>query len=72
MKDPTTYAKQIIEVVAHDPTVDVHDPVSMENAAIDLAEELCLYSETEKEIKRRLSTAAFVEDSSTRQLQRLL
>lgn len=64
-KDPAERAKDIIGVVVNDPNVDQNDPDEIENAALELASDMCLYKPTEEKIRELASSATFKKSGNT-------
>lgn len=66
MKDPEKRAKDIIGVVVDDPDVSQDDEEEIIQAALELADDLCLYKETEEEIKDLAPASVFKTGSEAK------
>lgn len=72
MKDAKTRSKEILSVVVDDPAVDEMEPEEVREAALDLAEDLCLRNEVEDHIERATAMVAFQKATEVAKVQQML
>ena len=72
MKDSKTRSKEILSVVVDDPAVDEMEPEEVRDAALELAEDLCLRNEVEDYIERATAIVAFQKASEVAKVQQIL
>ena len=72
MKDAKTRSKEILSVVVDDPAVDEMEPEEVREAALDLAEDLCLKNEVEDHIERATAMVAFQKATEVAKVQQML
>lgn len=72
MKDSKTRSKEILSVVVDDPAVDEMEPEEVRDAALELAEDLCLRNEVEDHIERATAMVAFQQATEVAKVQQIL
>ena len=72
MKDSKTRAKEILSVVVDDPAVDEMEPEEVRDAALELAEDLCLRDEVEDYIERATAMVVLQNGNEVGKLQHIL